>query len=76
MNCFCILSIWAIVLDGTSFTKARCTTFDVVKVLKIKIFPLIVTCHILDNFINFLYVFCSSNHFLAFCYMKKEFLIF
>ena len=53
INCFCIFSNWGIVLHGASFAKARCTTFDIAKVLKFKILPSIGSCHILHNFNNF-----------------------
>ena len=53
IKCFCILSNWAIVLDGTSFNKGRCTTFDIAKVLKIRILPSIVSFSIPHNFNNF-----------------------
>ena len=52
-NFFYILSNCAIVLDGTSFTKEKCTTFDIAQVLKIKILPSIVSCCILHSFNNF-----------------------
>ena len=68
INFFCIFSNWAIALDGTSFTKARCTIFDIAKIL-IKIFNLVLI-------FQFLWcIFCSFHHFLVICYMKNEFLI-
>ena len=53
VNCICIFSNGAIVLYGTSFTKARSTTFDIAKVLKIEILLSIASYRLLDNFNNF-----------------------
>ena len=40
-------------MDGTSYTKARCATFDIAKVLKIIILPSIVSCCIIHNLKSF-----------------------
>ena len=78
INCFCIFSNWASVLDGTSFTKATCTTFDITKVLKIKLYLQLLavafsTISIISQFLS--YISYSFHHFLGFCYMKNESLV-
>ena len=68
INCFCVFSNGAITLGGTWLTKARCTNFDIAKVLKTKILHSIVSYRILDSFSNLL---VFMIHFLYFSWFSS-----
>ena len=78
INFFCIFSNWAIALDGTSFTKARCTIFDIAKALKNKFYLQLLVATFSTIAITFQfswYISYSFHHFQGYRYMENEFLV-